>query len=101
VDNRLVLAGTVAKKPETRVTPAGIPITRFSLRHESQQTEAGMNRKAACIIGVVASGRELQSEVQRLGEGSVVRVTGFLTRAEKTEEYRLVLHAHSIEPIAT
>jgi primosomal replication protein N len=97
VDNRLVIAGTVERKPETRTSPAGIPIARFSLRHDSVQTEAGMSRKAACIIAVVASGMAIQSAVRQLEQGSAARVTGFLTRAERSEEYRLVLHAESIE----
>lgn len=96
-----MITGTVAAKPETRFSPAGIPITRFSLRHESLQSEAGMNRKATCIIAVVASGKDLQPGVQRLEQGSTARVTGFLSRAERSEEYRLVLHAQSIEPVPT
>lgn len=96
-----MIAGTVEKRPETRTTPAGIPITRFSLRHESVQTEAGMNRKAMCLIGVVASGKAIQQEVMGLVQGSAVRVTGFLTRAERSEDYRLVLHAQSVESLST
>jgi primosomal replication protein N len=100
VDNRLVIAGTVVNRPETRTSPAGIPITRFSLRHESVQSEAGMNRKASCMIAVVASGKGNQAAVQQLEQGSTVRVTGFLTRAERSQEYRLVIHAESIEKLS-
>ena len=95
-----MIAGTVVNRPETRTSPAGIPISRFSLRHDSVQTEAGMSRKASCMIAVVASGKGNQSAVQQLEQGSTVRVAGFLTRAERSEEYRLVLHAQSIENVS-
>jgi primosomal replication protein N len=96
-DNRLVIAGTVERRPQTITSPAGIPITRFRLQHGSVQTEAGKERRAACSIEVVASGTAIQQAVQGLEQGNPVRVTGFLTRAERNEECRLALHAQTIE----
>lgn len=59
-----------------------------------------MRRKAACTVTVVAVGESLRETV-RLNEGSRVRVTGFIARDSERGggEYRLVLHAHSVEAL--
>lgn len=98
VDNHLVIAGVVARPPETRVSPAGIPITRFSLQHRSRQMEAGEMREAVMSIGVVASGQALTAVATQLEQGSTVRIEGFLTRSShRHESCRLVLRAQRIE----
>ncbi|MCW8971823.1 MAG: primosomal replication protein N [Gammaproteobacteria bacterium] len=100
MENRLQIAGVVGNSPETRYSPAGIPIARFTLRHQSQQSEAGMQRQVLCNIGVVASGEALLQIVQQLQTGEGVRVIGFLARANNRQgENRLILHADSIETI--
>jgi len=98
VENQLLIEGIVGNNPETRYNPAGIPIVRFTLRHQSLQTEAGMKRQVVCNIGVIASGETLQPQVQKLQTGEGVRVSGFLARANNRQgENRLVLHAEQIE----
>ena len=98
VDNRLVISGVLGNQPETRRSPAGIPITRFTLRHESLQQEADMQRQAICNIGVIASGEALQQTTQTLQSGQQVRISGFLSRANNRQgENRLILHAEKIE----
>lgn len=98
MDNHLVIVGVVARTPETRVSPAGIPIARFSLQHRSQQMEAGRMREAVMSIGVVASGEELAAVAAKLEQGSTVRIEGFLTRSShRHESCRLVLRAQRIE----
>jgi primosomal replication protein N len=98
VDNHLVITGVVARDPETRYSPAGIPIIRFSLQHRSQQMEAGRMREAVMSIGVVASGDALAAVATGLEQGSEVRVEGFLTRSgHRHESCRLVLRAQRIE----
>lgn len=97
VENRLVIGGTVGSEPQTRISPAGIPISRFLLRHHSEQPEAGMKRQVECAVGVVATGAGLQEVIKKLHQGSAVRVAGFLGKANsRTGEYRLVLHATEI-----
>lgn len=97
-DNRLIIAGTVVRAPETRYSPAGIPISRFALEHQSRQVEAGMPRDAVCRMMVIAAGEALHSTVSVLALGSRVRVSGFLSRADhRTGEDRLVLHAQAID----
>ena len=98
MENRLVISGVVGNEPETRYSPAGIAIARFTLKHQSQQDEAGMKRQVICNIGVVASGNALQQMVQQLNTGVGIRVTGFLARANNRQgENRLILHAEQIE----
>lgn len=97
-ENLLVLTGTVTRKPATRTSPAGIPISRFGLEHQSRQVEAGGERAVQCWIRVVASGAALQDDVRQLGQGSRVRVTGFLARrSHRDPEAQLELHAQHIE----
>jgi primosomal replication protein N len=98
MDNQLVLTGLVTRKPVTRISPAGIPISRFGLEHQSRQMEAGGERSVHCWIRVVASGRSLQESVQRLAKDSRVRVTGFLARrSHRDPATELELHALHID----
>ncbi len=100
VDNRLVMSGTLGKMPETRYSPAGIPITRFTLRHESIQQEAGMQRQVICNIGVIASGKEFLELTRSLQSEQQIRVSGFLSRANNRQgENRIILHAEQIESL--
>lgn len=83
--------------PETRVSPAGIPISRFPIEHQSQCQEAGLPREVRLRLGAVATGHELQAAIGELRVGTRVRLEGFLARTGyRSEEYRLVLHAQSI-----
>jgi primosomal replication protein N len=100
MDNRLVICGTLGKQPETRNSPAGIPITRFTLQHDSIQQEAGMPRQAICAIAVIASGAELLEQCRGLHGGQQLRISGFLSRANNRQgENRIILHAERIEPL--
>jgi len=93
-----VLTGTVCKTPETRYSPAGIPLTRFTLEHRSRQMEAGMEREALCRIVVITAGSELKDRAERVSAGQVVTVTGFISRADNRQGVqRLVLHAQRIQ----
>lgn len=96
--NVLVVEGVVVQRPDTRFSPAGIPISRFAIEHQSQCEEAGMPREVRFRLGVVASGQHLQKQVGALQIASRVRLQGFLARAGyRSEEHRLVLHIQSIQ----
>jgi len=96
--NRLAIAGRICTEPDTRVSPAGVPITRFTLEHESQQPEAGGNRQVRCRIRVVAAGPEWQQVAQQPRNGDRIRVEGFVSQAGyRSAEFSLVLHAQRIE----
>ena len=97
MDNRLVIAGVVAEAPDTRYSPGGVPIARFTLRHQSEQAEAGVTRRVECELGVVASGEALQPAVKGLRPEQRVRVEGYLNRAHRRRPDRVVLHARTIE----
>ncbi len=97
-DNCLIIVGQVVGSRESRVTPAGVPISRFLLEHHSEQQEAGLPREARCRIPVMACGEALAGIAGRLAPGVRVRVRGFVSRANHREgEYRLVLHAAHID----
>lgn len=98
MDNQLVMTGTVTRKPATRTSPAGIPISRFGLEHQSRQLEVGRERSVECWIRVVAGGEPLQEAIRRLNQGSRVRVTGFLARrSHRDPATELELHALHID----
>jgi primosomal replication protein N len=101
-DNCLIIAGQVAGSCETRTSPAGVPISRFLLEHQSGQVEAGVPREVRCRIPVVACGEALARIAGRLPPAAWVRVRGFIGRANFREgEYRLVLHAAHIDILDT
>jgi primosomal replication protein N len=102
MDNHVLIAGLVESEPQTRYSPAGIPIARLFIRHESVQSEAGMQRKAECRIPVVASGEALQPIVRQLKCEQFVRIGGFLDKASyRSGSENLELHAETIELLAT
>ena len=81
-----------------RHTPAGVPIVRFRVAHESTQSEGGVARKVGCEVRVVAA----ETEARLLAGaplGSDLRIAGFLDRQGKTGK-QLVLHATRIEFIS-
>ena len=96
--NVLVIEGLVVQPPETRFSPAGIPISRFTLAHRSRCEEADLPREVQFLLAVVATGEGLRPQVAALQARRRIRVRGFLARAGyRTAEHRLVLHAQSIE----
>jgi primosomal replication protein N len=95
--NRLVLSGEVTEVAELRYTPAGIPLLAFTLKHASQQTEAGMKRQAECEIPAVAMA-ELAEQARNLRVGSQASVAGFLTR-KSLNSRQLILHINELETI--
>jgi len=101
-DNCLVIMGQAVGSGELRTSPAGVLIGRFLLDHHSGQVEAGFPREARCRIPVIACGESLARTAGRLSPGALVRVHGFVSRANQREgEYRLVLHAAHIDVLHT
>jgi primosomal replication protein N len=98
VDNSIVLAGQVIRFNKTRFSPAGLPIGSFTLEHYSQQWEADRSRKVRCRVQVVACGQKLVHQADQLVPGIMVRVRGFISRANaRYGETQLVVHANQIE----
>lgn len=97
-DNRLVITGCLADNPHTRVSPGGIPVSRFTIGHVSQQPEGGSRRQVGCRVRVHARGAALQSVIGMLRAGSPVRVFGYLGPAGyRPEQQRLVVVARRIQ----
>ncbi len=93
--NSVVLEGQLAETEPLRHTPAGIPILKAVLRHESEQTEAGGPRQVAIDVACVA----VEEEARYLAAaplGARVRLTGFLAAKGKSSR-QLVLHITNIE----
>jgi primosomal replication protein N len=95
--NRLVMAGEVTEVAELRYTPAGIPLLAFTLKHASQQNEAGMKRQVECEIPAVAMAK-LAEQARGLKQGNNVRVAGFLAR-KSLNSRQLILHIDELEII--
>ena len=94
-DNRVVLRARLVELDALRYTPAGVPIMKFRLAHESSQLEAGTVRKVDCEIAAVA----FETEAKLLAGaslGAAMSVTGFLDRRGKSSR-QVVLHATHIE----
>ena len=96
-NNWLVLAGEVTEVAALRYTPAGIPLLALTLKHVSQQSEAGMKRQVECEVPAIAMAK-LAEQASGLKLGSVVRVAGFLAK-KSLNSPRLVLHINELEII--
>jgi primosomal replication protein N len=93
--NRVTVSGRLIEQDALRHTPAGVPVMKFRLQHDSTQTEAGAARKVSCEIGAVAFEREA-TLLAAAKLGSEVTVTGFLAARSRTSK-SVVLHATEVE----
>ena len=92
--NQVTLAGQIVSTLNTRTAPSGIRISRFTLQHQSVQTEAGHDKKVDCRIIVIAVG-EVAEQLPKQDASIVVR--GFISYESRDKiETRLVLHAQQI-----
>lgn len=77
------------------MTPAGVPVLGFRIRHRSRQVEAGLPRDVEVEIQAKAMG-QVASLLADAKLGFYVRVTGFL--AQKSARSRQpVFHVNTIE----
>lgn len=95
--NRLVLSGEVTDVADLRYTPAGIPLLTFTLKHASQQKEAGMKRQVECEVPAVAMA-QIAEQARVLKQGCQAKVSGFLARRSLNSR-QLVLHVNELEII--
>ena len=92
--NRLVLLAEMVERGAARFTPAGLPVCEFSLRHESQLTEAGQPRKVSMEIRALGIG-DIAQQLQRLAIGSRGSFAGFLTNQRNGRG--IVFHVTDVE----
>jgi primosomal replication protein N len=93
--NQVEICGKLIELDALRHTPAGIPVLKFKLGHESTQLEAGIARKVACEIEGIAFEREARL-LATAAPGLELRLQGFLDRKSRNSS-KLVLHATQIE----
>ena len=93
--NRVTVSGRLIEMDALRHTPAGVPVMKFRLQHDSEQMEAGAVRKVSCEIAAVAFEREA-TLLAAAKLGSDVKVTGFLAAKSRTSR-AVVLHATGVE----
>jgi primosomal replication protein N len=91
--NRLVLQAQLVERAAVRYTPAGLPALDISLKHASEVSEDGQNRKVSLEIRAVAIGA-ITRQVGQLAVGSEAQFAGFLTAARNGRG--LVFHVTAI-----
>lgn len=84
-DNKLILAGEIVSLDPARYSPAGIPIARALLRHESRQS----GQKLQCELMIAAQG-EIAEKLEKLKPGMRIRVAGPITRASQNNRNLLM-----------
>ncbi|QDQ25692.1 primosomal replication protein N [Chitinimonas arctica] len=89
--NQVVAHGAVLQTEVLRYTPAGIPVIEFRLRHESNQTEAGIERQVQCEMPCVCLGDKAKG-LAALADGTEITVKGFLAGRSQRYKHSLVLH---------
>ena len=92
MDNRLVLGGKIVNLEPLRYSPAGVPIARATLKHQSKQSGQLMQ----CELTVAAQGENAQ-KLAGLKPGSQVKATGSITRAGTNSRYLLMWIEQLIE----
>ncbi|HEY0907275.1 MAG TPA: primosomal replication protein N [Methylophilus sp.] len=93
--NTLVLTATVQAIEPLRYTPAGLPLLRLQLQHDSEQSEAGLNRKVSCQMPAVLIGEKARLPLQ---SGDQLKVKGFLAQ-RSAKSTQVVLHIQELQRI--
>ncbi|MGB6241947.1 MAG: primosomal replication protein N [Castellaniella sp.] len=92
--NRVELAATLTEIPPLRHTPAGLPVLRLQMVHESEVIEAGLPRQVSMEIKAVALG-DVALALAKAPQGSPVQIVGFLAPQRQGSD-RLVLHIQQL-----
>ncbi len=93
--NTLVIVATVQAIEPLRYTPAGLPLLRLQLQHDSEQQEAGLNRKVQCQLAAVLIGEKANLTLQ---SGDQIKVKGFLAQ-RSAKSTQVVMHIQEIQLI--
>ncbi|MFV0282503.1 MAG: primosomal replication protein N [Castellaniella sp.] len=92
--NRVEIAACVVEAEPLRHTPAGTPVLRLRMAHESEVIEAGAPRKVCMELQAVALG-DVARELAGTPIGGRVQAIGFLAPLRQGSD-RLVLHIQRI-----
>jgi primosomal replication protein N len=93
--NKLAISGQVIQIDDLRYTPAGLPLLRFVIKHDSEDIEAGYKRKVECEIKAVAIGDLANTNIKL---GIKLNALGFIAK-QSAKSTQLVLHIKKIELI--
>jgi primosomal replication protein N len=105
--NRLTLTATLTQKEPLRYSPAGIPILKARLLHQSEQVEGGTPRSVTCEIPAIAIGDvaiRMDKSLQEAQPETEWQFSGFLAtkrRFEIAELHIIEFFETSREPVAT
>lgn len=80
--NRVELQATLAERGLLRYSPAGVPLLSATLRHASQQLQAGASRAVELELAAVFAG-QLAERADRVALGASIRARGFLAPRRK------------------
>jgi len=92
--NRVEIAARLVETEPLRHTPAGTPVLRLRMAHESEVLEAGSPRTVRLELQAVALG-EIAEELAGTPTGALVQATGFLAPLRQGSD-RLVFHIQRI-----
>ncbi|MHA3902126.1 primosomal replication protein N [Castellaniella sp. WN] len=92
--NRVEIAARVAEAEPLRHTPAGTPVLRLRMEHESEVLEAGSPRIVRMELQAVALG-DVARELAGAPVGALVQAVGFLAPLRQGSD-RLVFHIQRI-----
>ena len=92
--NRVEIAARVAEAEPLRHTPAGTPVLRLRMTHESEVLEAGSPRIVRLELQAVALGNVAQ-ELASTPDGVLIQATGFLAPLRQGSDRR-VFHIQRI-----
>ncbi len=93
--NRVEIEGRVAASDGLRRTPSGLPCLTLRIEHDSQQTEAGHERRVNCELETIAFG-EPATRMSGVKPGDQLKLAGFLER-KSLRDPRPILHVTEYE----
>ncbi len=81
--NQVELTGVLVDTATLRHSPAGVPIARGLLEHESAQVEAGSERWVRFRVGLRAAGSPQAEALEAMPSGSRIKIAGILLRSRQ------------------
>jgi len=96
--NTIVASGTIDTLSAVRLTPAGLTVLNFTIKHQSTQQEAGRERKVQAELRCILIG-EKPAKLERIKMSKQIKVRGFMAAQSAKALHRLVLHITAYELI--
>ncbi|MCL4745731.1 MAG: primosomal replication protein N [Burkholderiaceae bacterium] len=87
--NFVQLRATLAERGSLRFSPGGVALLSATLRHTSQQMQAGAQRTIELEVAAVFAGR-LAERAERVSLGASIFASGFLAPRRKASRLMLL-----------